>query len=63
MIEGNFNVQGDLLCTSDEVTSKLVSATVTCDCGSTRTYKDGTTCLVVDLGEVYILYRDKWYKL
>lgn len=63
MIEANFNVKGDLLCTSDEIESKLVSAEVICDCGSTRTYKDGTTCLVVDTGDLYILYKNAWYKL
>lgn len=62
MIEANFTVQGDLLGLSSEV-SNLTSSEVTLDDNSMRKYKDGTTFFAVDTGDLYILYKDNWYKL
>lgn len=62
MIEANFTVQGDLLGLSSEV-SNLTGNEITLDDNSKRKYKDGTTFLAVDTGDLYILYEENWYKL
>lgn len=62
MIEANFTVQGDLLGLSSEV-SNLTGSEITLDDNSKRKYKDGTTFLAVDTGDLYILYKENWYKL
>lgn len=62
MIEAKFTLQGDLLGLASEVSS-LTSGTVTLDDNSTHEVKDGTTFLAVDTGDVYILYKERWYKL
>ena len=62
MVEANFNVKGDLIGLSAEV-SMLTSEIITLDDGSQRAYIDGTTFLTVDTGDLYILYKQKWYKL
>lgn len=62
MVEANFNVKGDLIGLSAEV-AMLASEVITLDDGSQRAYNDGTTFLTVDTGDLYILYKQKWYKL
>ena len=62
MVETLFKKQGDLLGLSTEVES-LTGSTVTLDDGTERDCEDGTTFLAVDTGAVYILYKEKWYKL
>lgn len=62
MVEANFNIKGDLIGLSAEV-AMLASEVITLDDGSQRAYNDGTTFLTVDTGDLYILYKQKWYKL
>ena len=62
MVEANFNIKGDLIGLSAEV-AMLTNEIITLDDGSQRAYNDGTTFLAVDTSDLYILYKQKWYKL
>ena len=54
MVEANFNVKGDLIGLSAEV-SMLTSEIILLDDGSQRAHNDGTTILAVETGDLYIL--------